>query len=78
MSMEIGTNSRVPTTPFVVQLVTIPISPLRGGTCLEFIPLHVQTFIIFVLVTTIVNQHVEVSGRFNKKQMNLLILHILY
>jgi hypothetical protein len=39
--MEIKTSSKVPVTPFVVQLVTKPVSPLRGGTSLEIIPLHV-------------------------------------
>jgi hypothetical protein len=48
--VEIGTSSRVPTTPFVVQHVAItkPISPLKGGTCLKIIPLPIQTFIIHV------------------------------
>jgi hypothetical protein len=32
MSMEIGTNSRVPTMPSVVQPVTKLVSPLKGGT----------------------------------------------
>jgi hypothetical protein len=39
--MEIGTSSKVPTTPFVVQPITKLVSPLRGGTSLEIIPLHV-------------------------------------
>jgi hypothetical protein len=38
--------------PFVVQLVTKPINPLRGATGLEIIPLHVHTFTIFVSMTT--------------------------
>jgi hypothetical protein len=35
--VEIGTNSKVPTMPSMVQPITItkPISPLRGGTCLK-------------------------------------------
>jgi hypothetical protein len=43
ISMEIGTNSKVPTTPFAVQLVTIikPVSPLKGGTSLEIISLAI-------------------------------------
>jgi hypothetical protein len=65
--VEIGTNSRVPTMPFMVQLVTKLVNPLRGGTCLEIIPLPVQTFIIHVLVTIVVSQLVEGSERFNKK-----------
>jgi len=64
--VEIGTNSKV--TPFMVQLATKPFNPLRGGTCLKIIPLHVQIFIIFVLITTIVNQPMEGSERFDKKQ----------
>jgi hypothetical protein len=66
--VEIGTSSRVPTTPFVVQLVTKLISPLRGGIGLEIIPLLVQTFIINVPVTIIVNQLVEGNERSDKKQ----------
>ncbi len=47
ISMEIGTNIKVPTMPFVVQLVAITklVNPLRGGTSLEIIPLLVQTFV---------------------------------
>ncbi len=42
VSMKIGTSNRT-TTPFVVQPIvsTKPVSPLRDGTCLEIIPLHV-------------------------------------
>ncbi len=61
--VEIGTSSRVPTTPFVVQPFTKLISPLKGGTCLEIIPLVVQTFTIHVLVTTIISQLVEGNER---------------
>ncbi len=32
--VEIGTNSKVLISPPMVQCVTKPISPLRGGTCL--------------------------------------------
>jgi hypothetical protein len=39
--MQIGTNSKIPTTPFVVQHVTKLINPLGGGIGLETIPLHV-------------------------------------
>jgi hypothetical protein len=39
--VEIGTSSKILATSFVVQLITKPISPLRGGTCLEIIPLFV-------------------------------------
>ncbi len=53
--------------PFMVQSVTKPISPLRGGTSLEIIPLPVQTFIIHVLITIVVSQLVEGNERFNKK-----------
>jgi hypothetical protein len=65
--VEIETNSKISATPSMVQLVTKPISPLRGGTSLEIIPLHVQTFIIPILVTTIVSQLVEGSERSDKK-----------
>jgi hypothetical protein len=48
--VEIRTNSRAPTTPSMVHPIasTKPISPLRGGTSLEIIPLLVQTFTILV------------------------------
>jgi hypothetical protein len=65
--MEIGTNSKGLTTQFVVQPVTKPVSPLRGETCLEIIPLHVQTFTILVPITSIINQPMEGSEIFNKK-----------
>jgi hypothetical protein len=39
--MEIKTSSRVPVMPFVVQLVSTLVSPLRGGTCLKNIPLPI-------------------------------------
>jgi hypothetical protein len=41
--VEIGTSMKVLATPFVVQPIAItkPISPQRGGTSLEIIPLHV-------------------------------------
>jgi hypothetical protein len=66
-SMEIGTSSKVLVTPSMVQPIIKPVSPLRGGTCLEIIPLLVQTFIILVLVTTIVSQLVESNERSNKE-----------
>jgi len=61
--MEIGISSRVPAIPYVVQLVTKPISPLRG----EIIPLLVQIFIIPIPNTTIVSQLMEGSERSNKE-----------
>jgi hypothetical protein len=41
--VEIGTSNRTLVTPFMVQPVatTKLVNPLRGGTCLEIIPLHV-------------------------------------
>jgi hypothetical protein len=41
--VEIGTSSKTPKTPYVVQLITITklISPLKGGAGLKIIPLHV-------------------------------------
>jgi len=41
VSMEIETNSRIPITPSLVQHVTKPISPLKGGICLKIIPLPI-------------------------------------
>jgi hypothetical protein len=66
--VEIGTNSKVIATPFMVQLVTKLVSPLKGGTCLEIIPLHVQSFTIHAPITNFVSQHVEGIERFDKKQ----------
>jgi hypothetical protein len=65
--VEIGTSGRVRTTPYMVQLNTKPINPLRGGTCLEIIPLLAQTFIILIPKTTIVSQLMEDSERSNKE-----------
>jgi hypothetical protein len=70
--VEIGTSSIILATPFVVQLVTKPISPQKGGISLEIIPLLVQTFIIPISVTTIVSQHVKGSERSDKKQVELV------
>ncbi len=76
--VEIGTNSRVPTTLSMVQFVTKPVNPLRGGTSFKIIPLHVQTFTIHVSMTIVVNQLWKVVGDLTRKRMNLLILHSLY
>jgi len=72
--MEIGTNSRVLATPFVVQriLITKPISPLRGITCLEIIPLHVQTFTIHVQVTIVTNEPMKGNEKYVKEQVELV------
>jgi len=74
VSMEIGTNSRVLATPFVVQLIVItkPISPLRGITCLEIIPLHVPTFTIYVQITIVTNEPMKGSENFVKEQVELV------
>jgi hypothetical protein len=53
--MENGTNSKVSTTPFVVQPIPKLISPLKGGIGLEIIPLPIQTFTIHVPITIVVN-----------------------
>jgi hypothetical protein len=65
--VEIETNNIIPAMPFVVQPVTKPVSPLRGGTSLEIIPLHVQTFTISVPLIAIVSQPMEGSEKSNKK-----------
>jgi hypothetical protein len=39
--VEIRTSRRVPTTPSMVQPITKPISPLRGGIGLEITPLPI-------------------------------------
>jgi hypothetical protein len=53
--VEIGINSKAPTTPIVVQNVvtTKPVSPFRGGIGLKIIHLLVQIFTIPIQVTTI-------------------------
>jgi hypothetical protein len=58
--------------PYVVQLVTKSISPLRGGTCFKIIPLPVQIFIVPAPVTTVVSQPMEGSERSNKKHDELV------
>jgi hypothetical protein len=78
--VEIGTNSRIPITPSMVQPIFKPINPLRGGTSLEIIPLLVHTFMILVLVTIVVNQPVEGKEKSDKKHDELvnhsfIILH---
>jgi hypothetical protein len=59
--VEIGTNSKVPTSPFVIQpiVITKPISPLRGGIHLEIIPLLVQTFSMLVQVAIITHESMK-------------------
>jgi hypothetical protein len=47
--------------------ITKLINPLRGGTSLEIIPLHVQTFIIHVQVATITNEPMKGSERSTKE-----------
>jgi hypothetical protein len=72
VSMEIGTNSNVATMPSMVQPVTKPISPLKGGKSLKIIPLLVQAFIISILITIVVSQSVEGSERSDKKHAELV------
>jgi hypothetical protein len=74
VSIDIKTSSRVPTTPFMVQPVAITklVSPLRGGTCLEIIPLPVWTFSILVQVATIINEPVRGSEKYVKKHAELV------
>ncbi len=69
LSMQIGTNGKIIVTPSVVWLVIKLVSPLRGGTRLKIIPLHVQTFIIHVLVTIVFSQPMEGNERFDKEQI---------
>ncbi len=47
----------------MVQPITKPVSPLRGGTSLQIIPLPIQTFTIHVPMTIIINQLMESSER---------------
>jgi hypothetical protein len=70
--VETGSNNRIPITPSMVQLISKPINPLRGGTSLEIIPLLVHTFMILVLVTIVVNQPVEGRERSDKKHDELV------
>jgi len=48
--VKIGTSSKVLTMSSMVQpnAITKSLNPLRGGTCLKIIPLHVWTFSILV------------------------------
>ncbi len=45
------------------------VSPQRGGTSLEIIPLHVQTFTIHVQVATVANEPMKNSERFDKEHV---------
>jgi hypothetical protein len=63
--MEIGTSNKIPTMPYVVQLIIKPVSPLRGGTCLKII-------LSLVPVTIVISQRMEGSERFDKKQVELV------
>ncbi len=74
--MEIGTNSRTPTTPIIVQpiVVTKSVCPLIGGTSLEIIPLPIQTFTIHVQVAIIVTEPVKGSEKFIMEQFELVDL----
>ncbi len=58
--------------PSMVQYVTKPISPPKGGTCLKIIPLHVQIFTISILLTIIVSQLVEGNERSDKEHIELV------
>jgi hypothetical protein len=80
ISMEIGTNIKAGITPFVVQLVAITklVCPLRGGTSLKIIPLHVQTFTIHVQVAILLMNLGKVVKSLSRNMLNLLILHLLY
>ncbi len=63
--VEIGTSSRTPTTPSVVQHVatTKLVNPQRGGTCSEFIPLHVQIFSVPIQVIIATTKLVDSSDK---------------
>jgi hypothetical protein len=67
--VEIKTSSRTLTTTFVVQLVANikTISPLKDGTCLEIVPLHVHIFTIHVQVTTITTKLMRGGEKFVKE-----------
>jgi len=70
--MEIGTNIRALATPFVVQHVatTKPISPLKGGTCLEIIPLPIHIFTIHVQVITNTIKPMESNNKSIKEHVD--------
>ncbi len=69
--MGIGTSSRAPSTPFVVQLIatTKPISPLRSGIGLKIVPLLFQTFTMLVQVTIVITEHVKGNENIVQKQV---------
>jgi len=72
--VEIGTNSKAPTTPIVVQNVvaTKPVSPFRGGISLKIIHLLVQIFTIPIQVTTIDAKRAKGSEKYVKEQAELI------
>jgi hypothetical protein len=59
--------NKVVVTPSMVQPISKPINPLKGGISSEIIPWSIQTFIIYVPMTIIVSQLVKGSERFNKE-----------
>jgi hypothetical protein len=63
--VEIGTSNRTPTTPSLVQHVatTKPINPLRGGTCLESIPLLFRFFFVPIQVIIATTKLVDSSDK---------------
>ncbi len=58
--------------PSMVQHVMKPISPPKGGTCLEIIPLLVQIFTIPIIMTIIVSQLVEGNEKSDKEHIELV------
>jgi hypothetical protein len=76
--MEIRTNTITLATPFVVQHVATT-SPLKGGTCLEIIPLPIHIFTIHVQVTTTTTttKRVESNNKSIKEKFTLLIFHLV-
>ncbi len=72
--MEIGTKSKTPTTPIIVQpiVATKLVYPLIAGTSLEIIPLPIQTFTIHVQVAIIVTEPVKGSEKSIMEQIELV------
>jgi hypothetical protein len=74
LQSSIGTNSKALTTPFVVQHVAIIklISPIKGGTCIEIIPLLVQIFFVPIDIIIAITELVDNNDKFVKEQVELV------
>ncbi len=68
--IEIGTNSKTPTTPSVVHVATTRlVNPLKGGTYFKFISLPIQFFSVPIQVIIATTKFVDSSDKFVKEHV---------